>query len=164
MPPPPLDLQNMDPLDYDNIVAGLGDLTNERNLPQQFMNGVMTNTKKSLEFLKKPQEATDGLVENARKLLDVLKKPNVRAVLLSAGISFTAIFAFCASFGFNLAGIGAGSLAAAFQTPLTPAGGLFATLQSMGMLGTLLPVQIGVAGVGAVAVSGIVWLLRRGRE
>ena len=34
----------------------------------------------------------------------------------------------------------------------------------MGMLGTLLPVQVGVAGVGAVAVSGIVWLLRRGRE
>ena len=76
MPPPRLDLQNMNPLDYGNIVAGLGDLTNERNLPQQFMNGVMTNTKKFLEFLKKPQQAIDGLVENAKKLLDFLKKPS----------------------------------------------------------------------------------------
>ena len=34
---------------------------------------------------------------------------DVRAVLLSAGISFTAIFAFFAGFGFNIAGIGAGA-------------------------------------------------------
>ena len=34
---------------------------------------------------------------------------DVRAVLLSAGISFTAIFLFFAGFGFNIAGIGAGA-------------------------------------------------------
>lgn len=149
MPTPRLDPQNpnLTLADHDNIVATLGALTNERNLPQQFMNGVMTNAKKLLEFLKKPK---------------------VRAVLLSAGISFTAIFLFFAGLGFNLTGIGAGSLATAFQSAfygaLTPAEGLFATLQSMGMLGTLLPVQIGAAGVGAVVVSGVVWLLSRGRE
>ena len=76
MPTPRLDLQNMNLLDYENIVAGLGDLPNEHNLPQQFMNGVMTNTKKFLESLKKPQEAIDGLVENAKNLLDFLKKPS----------------------------------------------------------------------------------------
>ena len=56
MPTPHLDLQNLniDPADYENIVNGLGPLTNERNLPQQFMNGAMTNAKKLLEFLKKP--------------------------------------------------------------------------------------------------------------
>ena len=75
MPPPRLELQNLNLADYDNIVAGLGDLTNERNLPQQFMNGLMTNAKKLLEFFKKPQQAIDGLMENARKLLDFLKKP-----------------------------------------------------------------------------------------
>lgn len=34
---------------------------------------------------------------------------DVRAVLLSAGISFTAVFLFLASIGFNLVGIGGGS-------------------------------------------------------
>ena len=34
----------------------------------------------------------------------------------------------------------------------------------MGMLGTLLPVQVGVAGVGAAVVSGVVWLVSRGRQ
>ncbi|KAL9133306.1 MAG: hypothetical protein Q9175_005518 [Cornicularia normoerica] len=110
----------------------------------------------------------NGLMTNAKKLLEFLKKPNVRAVLLSAGISFTAVFLFLASFGFNLVGIGGGTLAAAFQSAFfggfTPAGGLFATLQSMGMLGTLLPVQVGVAGVSAAVISAIVWALGGGRE
>lgn len=75
MPAPRLGLQNLNLADYDNIVAGLGDLTNERNLPQQFMNGLMTRAKKLLEFLKKPQQAIDALMKNARKLLDFLKKP-----------------------------------------------------------------------------------------
>ena len=61
-----------------------------------------------------------------------------------------------------------GTLAAAFQSTfygaLTPAGGLFATLQSMGMLGTLLPVSAGVAGAGAAVVSAIVWALGVGSE
>ena len=76
MPPPHLDLQNLNSADYDNIVAGLGDLTNERNVPQGFMNGAMTNAKKLLEVLKNPQQAIDGLTENAKKLLDFLKKPS----------------------------------------------------------------------------------------
>ena len=96
MPPPRLDLQTLSPPDCDNLVAGLGALTSERNLPQQFMNGFMTNAmkvlrffkkpqqfingaminaKKLLEFLKKPEQAIDGLVENAKKLLEFLKKP-----------------------------------------------------------------------------------------
>ena len=76
MPPPHLDLQNQNLADYDNIVTGLGALTNERNLPQQFTNGVMTNTKKLLETFKNPQQAIDGLTENARKLLEFLKRPS----------------------------------------------------------------------------------------
>ena len=61
----------------------------------------------------------------------------------------------------------AGTLAAAFQSivygGLTPAGGLFATLQSMGMLGTLVPAGVGIGAAAALIVAGIMWL-RRDRE
>ena len=92
MPPRRLDLQNLDLADYDNIVAGLGDLTNERNLPQQFINGLMTRAKKLLGFFKKPQQAIDALMENARKLLDFLKKPSrfVTQVLDTHSLGHTA--------------------------------------------------------------------------
>ena len=59
------------------------------------------------------------------------------------------------------------SLAAAVQSMyggLVPAGSLFATLQSMGMLGRLLPVQFGIAGVSAALIAAIVWALVIGRE
>ncbi|CAF9932112.1 hypothetical protein IMSHALPRED_008800 [Imshaugia aleurites] len=141
MPSPHLNLQSLHPANLKNIPAGLGNLVNERGFNQQVITGLMTNAKKLLEFLKQPK---------------------VRAVLLAAGVSFTAVFLFVAGLGFNLAGIGAGSLAAAFQSAFPPAaGGLFATLQSMGMLGTLLPVQIGVGGVSA-AVVAVVWALGGG--
>lgn len=61
-----------------------------------------------------------------------------------------------------------GTLAAAFQSVvyggLTPAGGLFATLQSMGMLGTLLPAGVGLGAAAAALVSLIMWLRGRGVE
>lgn len=34
----------------------------------------------------------------------------------------------------------------------------------MGMLGTLLPVQVGIAGVSAAVVAATVWALGGGRE
>lgn len=61
-----------------------------------------------------------------------------------------------------------GTLAAAYQSAflgnLTPAGSLFAKLQSMGMLGTLLPAQIGIAVAIAALVSSVVWACSEGRE
>lgn len=58
-----------------------------------------------------------------------------------------------------------GTLAAAFQSAVyggfVPAGGLFATLTSMGMLGTLMPVLLGVAASMAVAVTAIAWRFMR---
>lgn len=44
-----------------------------------------------------------------------------------------------------------------FYGGLTPAGGLFATLQSMGALGTLLPVEMGIAAVAATIIGGITY-------
>ncbi|KAJ6147428.1 hypothetical protein N7497_009410, partial [Penicillium chrysogenum] len=73
---------------------------------------------------------------------------------------FMALFMFL---GFGPAGIVAGSLAAAFQSfmygAFTPAGGIFATLTSMAMLGTLMPLEVLVASALAVgvAVGAVVW-------
>lgn len=48
-------------------------------------------------------------------------------------------------------------MAAAYQSAhygaLTPGGGIFAALQSMGMSGTLLPVEIGIAATLAATVA-----------
>ena len=60
-----------------------------------------------------------------------------------------------------------GTLAAAFQSwaygGFTPAGGVFATLTSWGMLGYLAPVQTVVATLVASAVAVGVWALGVGR-
>lgn len=67
------------------------------------------------------------------------------------------------------ANIGQGTIAAGIQSALyggfTPAGGLFAGLQSAGMTGALLPMAAGVAGGAALIVLGVgffKWF--RGRE
>ena len=53
------------------------------------------------------------------------------------------------------------TLAAAFQSwaygGFTPAGGVFATLTSMAMLGTLMPVQVLCSVVLATVVAVVVW-------
>ena len=59
------------------------------------------------------------------------------------------------------------TLAAAFQSwaygGFTPAGGIFATLTSMGMLGYLLPIQVAASAVLATAVGVVVWECGAGR-
>ena len=70
-----------------------------------------------------------------------------------------------AALGFTKAGIAAGSIAAFLQTPLTVAGGIFATLQSAGAAGaaTIGAVTIVLGGIGAAiggigaAVAGLFW-------
>jgi len=60
-----------------------------------------------------------------------------------------------------------GTLAAAFQSfaygGFTPAGGIFATLTSMGMLGVLRPLEVGLAAVSATGIAIIVWACGVGR-
>lgn len=60
-----------------------------------------------------------------------------------------------------------GTLAAAFQSfayrGFTPAGGIFATLTSMGMLGILMPLEVGLAAVATTVVTMIVWAYGIGR-
>ena len=70
-------------------------------------------------------------------------------------------------FGTQYADSVLGSLAAAFQSFMyagfTPAGGIFATLTSMGMLGALMPAAVITAMVLATVVATIVWSCGMGR-
>lgn len=109
---------------------------------------------------------------------------------MSWWITFTVVLLLLFTVGFNPIGAGAGmthfqyhhallllrrisnpstigTLAAAFQSfaygGLTPAGGIFATLTSMGMLGVMMPLEVGLAVVTATATMMIVWACGVGR-
>lgn len=90
--------------------------------------------------------------------------PGVQKLILAYIASFSVVFVFLMLLGFGPLGVGAGSLAAAFQSVVyggfVPAGGLFASLTSMGMLGTLAPLFLGVAALVATAVTVMVWGFR----
>ncbi|EXF84621.1 hypothetical protein CFIO01_11757 [Colletotrichum fioriniae PJ7] len=114
-----------------------------------------------------------------------LSKPQIIALVMTWAIVFTVVSIVILGLGFGPAGVGAGeslrrplpstflaiskianrmaqgTLAAVFQSStygaFTPAGGLFATLTSMAMLGTLMPWAAVVSGVLATLAVGIVW-------
>lgn len=62
---------------------------------------------------------------------------------------------------YKSSGTSSGTLAAAFQSWMyggfTPAGGIFATLTSMAMLGTMMPMAAVVASLLATIVATIAW-------
>ncbi|KAI9727773.1 MAG: hypothetical protein M1834_008012 [Cirrosporium novae-zelandiae] len=72
-------------------------------------------------------------------------------------IAFTVIFVSIRSLGFDRLGVRASTPASAFQSQRyggsTPRGGIFATLTSTGMVGTLIPVSVLVASLGAWLVT-----------
>ena len=105
-------------------------------------------------------------------------------------ITFTVVLLLVFAVGFNPVGIGAGesfgglkassfllehkadsyatgTAAAAFQSwaygGFTPAGGIFATLTSMAMLGFLMPLEVGLAAMIATGVTVTVWACGIGR-
>ncbi|KAK4444762.1 hypothetical protein QBC34DRAFT_451759 [Podospora aff. communis PSN243] len=93
-------------------------------------------------------------------VLEWASQPHIRAALLAWIITFAIIVIIILGLGFGPAGIFAGSLAAIFQSVMyggfTPAGGVFALLTSVGMLGLLVPWVLVIAVVIATAVAGIV--------
>ncbi|KAI0598748.1 hypothetical protein F4775DRAFT_554196 [Biscogniauxia sp. FL1348] len=107
------------------------------------------------------------LEEQAHCLSAWLSQPHVFAVIIAWAITFTLVCSLILLLGFGAPGIGLGTLAAAFQSYMyggfTPAGGLFATLTSMAMLGTLMPAAALAAAVVATGVAGIVWACGAGR-
>ncbi|KAG5990305.1 hypothetical protein E4U43_004311 [Claviceps pusilla] len=91
----------------------------------------------------------------------------VLAVILAWAVTFTAVCTLILCLGFGPVGIGAGTLAAAFQSYMyggfTPAGGIFATLTSIGMLGMLMPAAALLAAIIATGVAVAVWAWGVGR-
>ncbi|KAH9909510.1 hypothetical protein F4778DRAFT_711734 [Xylariomycetidae sp. FL2044] len=80
--------------------------------------------------------------------------PHVYWALVAWTITFTVLVTLALCLGFGPAGVLPGSLAAAFQSAMyggfTPAGGLFATLTSLAMVGLLSPALAAVAAVIAL--------------
>ncbi|KAJ4291275.1 hypothetical protein N0V88_006277 [Collariella sp. IMI 366227] len=86
-------------------------------------------------------------------------QPHVIYAALAWLITFYLVVTLILGMGFGPAGIVAGSFAAGFQGLMyggfTPAGGIFAALTSMGMLGMLMPAAVIVAVVWASVVAGV---------
>ncbi|KAG8697609.1 hypothetical protein FRC08_006418 [Ceratobasidium sp. 394] len=92
---------------------------------------------------------------------EFLIQPHVRNLLIVWFIVFWVVLFVPLILGFGPAGVLAGSLAAWFQSAVygafTPAGGIFAILTSIGMMGVACPPAVLLAVVVASAVTGIVW-------
>lgn len=88
--------------------------------------------------------------------------PAVPTLIVVWAGSFTVIMIAWLGLGFGPAGIGAGSVAAGFQSWMyggfTPAAGVFATLTSVGMLGLLMPVGALFAAGVATLTTLVAWV------
>ncbi|KAL2129337.1 hypothetical protein VTI74DRAFT_7929 [Chaetomium olivicolor] len=77
------------------------------------------------------------------RFIEWASQPHVIYAALAWLITFCLVCVIILGLGFGPAGVVAGSVAAIFQSCMyagfTPAGGIFATLTSMGMLGMLMP-------------------------
>ncbi|KAI1747767.1 hypothetical protein F4782DRAFT_535042 [Xylaria castorea] len=99
--------------------------------------------------------------ETAQTIHDWLSQPYILAIVIAWAVTFTAVCSLILCLGFGPIGVGAGTLAAVFQSAMyggfTPAGGIFATLTSMAMLGTIMPMAAILAALLATMVAFIVW-------
>ncbi|OCL09612.1 hypothetical protein AOQ84DRAFT_375681 [Glonium stellatum] len=96
-----------------------------------------------------------------------LSQPHVLAVIIAWSVTFTIVVTLVMCLGFGRGGVIAGSLAAVCQSfmygAFTPAGGIFATLTSMAMLGTLMPWGTLLAAIMATLVVVAMLLAGMGR-
>lgn len=101
------------------------------------------------------------------KFSEWLSQPHVLAMIFAWWITFTIVCTIIMSLGFGPIGIIPGTAAAAFQAFMyggfTPAGGLFATLTSMAMVGTLMPAVLLISSFVASLVAAMVWVFGVGR-
>ncbi|KAL1585220.1 hypothetical protein WHR41_05767 [Cladosporium halotolerans] len=124
-----------------NVTAGLHQFIAERNLVAGYISS------------------------HAHEILEWISQPHIVILITVWWITFTIIITLVLCLGFGPGGVVAGSLAAAFQAwaygAFTPAGGIFATLTSLGMVGMLAP-AVAVLGAGfATMVVSVVWYVMR---
>ncbi|KAK3353702.1 hypothetical protein B0T25DRAFT_568891 [Lasiosphaeria hispida] len=114
-----------------------------------------------------PEDIGGWVSQQWETFLACISQPYVWPVFLAWIVTFWVILLICLGLGFGPIGIIGGSLAAALQSYMyggfTPAGGIFATLTSMAMLGALVPVLLVMSVVIASLVAAVVWLSGAGR-
>ncbi|RYO90502.1 hypothetical protein DL766_004033 [Monosporascus sp. MC13-8B] len=130
-------------MEFINIYESAQAWTNSISLPTEAAS-FLSNIK---DFLSSAWES----------LLAYLSLPHVYWALIAFAITFTVLVTLVLSLGFGPGGVVFGSLAAAFQSSMyggfTPAGGLFATLTSLGMLGFFAPAVTVIAAAIAFSVA-----------
>ncbi|KAK1751151.1 hypothetical protein QBC47DRAFT_392328 [Echria macrotheca] len=107
------------------------------------------------------------IAEHWKEFLEWASQPYILAIVMAWIITFWVVVLIFLGLGFGPIGIVAGSFAAAFQSYMyggfTPAGGIFATLTSMAMLGALVPAVLVGAATLSTLVAVIVWLIGVGQ-
>ncbi|KAI1800284.1 hypothetical protein F4811DRAFT_44061 [Daldinia bambusicola] len=92
-----------------------------------------------------------------------ISRRHVYSAITAWGVTFIALITYGFNLGFGPAGVMAGSFAAAFQSVMyggfTPAGGLFAGLTSLAMLGAFAPALVGGAAALALIPGAIAFFL-----
>ncbi|KAJ5633341.1 hypothetical protein N7490_009680 [Penicillium lividum] len=141
------------------IIAGLN-FTRAENFGAGFYRFVTDRSLvlSSVETFSKTWPGESWLI----KASEWLSRPeDVVAVITAWCITFFNVITIILRLGFGPVGIVPGSLAAAFQSFMyggfTPAGGIFATLTSMAMIGAFMPLVVILACILATAVAAVVW-------
>jgi len=114
------------------------------------------------EFSGQSDPVWDFVLSHASGFAKWTAQPQTLVLITVWWVTFTIIVTFVLCLGFGPSGVIPGSLAAALQGwaygAFTPAGGIFATLTSLGMVGFLAPaVALFSAGV-ATATAFVTWL------
>ncbi|CEL59161.1 hypothetical protein RSOLAG1IB_09138 [Rhizoctonia solani AG-1 IB] len=100
-----------------------------------------------------------------QSLSEFLLRPDIRNALIVWFVVFWICILVPLAFGFGPAGVIGGSLAAWFQSVVygafTPAGGLFAVMTSVGMMGIACPLVAIPSAIIASLAAWIVWSMSR---
>ncbi|KAI0851159.1 hypothetical protein F5Y00DRAFT_259700 [Daldinia vernicosa] len=113
------------------------------------------------ELSQVTQQVLEFLGSIGKSFAAYIALPHVYWAIIAWAIVFTAVVTLGLSLGFGSEGVIAGSLAAAFQSAMyggfTPAGGIFASLTSLAMLGLLAPATTAIAAIIALIPAVIIF-------
>ncbi|KAI2778276.1 hypothetical protein F4815DRAFT_447420 [Daldinia loculata] len=116
-----------------------------------------------IEFPRVSQQLMEFLGSIGKSFAVYIALPHVYWATITWAVVFTAVVTLGLCLGFGPAGVIPGSIAAAFQSAMyggfTPAGGIFASLTSLAMLGLLAPAVTAVAAITALIPAVIVFNL-----
>ncbi|KAI0113438.1 hypothetical protein F4814DRAFT_421780 [Daldinia grandis] len=116
-----------------------------------------------VEFPQVFQQVMEFLGSIVKSFTVYIALPHVYWAIIVWAVVFTVVVTLGLCLGFGPAGVIPGSIAAAFQSAMyggfTPAGGIFASLTSLAMLGLLAPAVTAVAAIIALIPAVITFNL-----